>query len=83
MVDKQKGVKNSIRKLCEYFEEEHDFSVSDTCYIADACEKEHSDEMEAAARAAVPDCTIKRRFLSPIIGAHLGKGAIVISFWKK
>ena len=34
-------------------------------------------------RAAVPDCTIKKRFLSPIIGAHLGKGAIVISFWKK
>lgn len=83
MVDKQKGVKNSIRKLCEYFEEQHDFSVSDTCYIADACEKEHSDETEAAVRAAVPDCTIKKRFLSPIIGAHLGKGAIVISFWKK
>ncbi len=83
VIDKQKGVKNSIRKLCEYFEEQHDFSVSDTFYIADACEKEHADELEQAARAVVPACTIKRRFLSPIIGAHLGKGAIVISFWKK
>ena len=83
LIDKQKGVKNALRKLAEIFSEKHDFSSSETVYVVDACEEIHADELEKEVLAIAPESKVKRRLLSPIIGAHLGKGAVIVSFWKK
>ena len=81
MIDKQRGVKNSLIKLSQCFKENYKPEISNSVYIVDACEKANADALEKLIKEIAPDCNIKKKFLSPIVGAHLGSGALVVSFY--
>ena len=81
MINKQKGVKKCLQVISEYFKDNYDPTVSTSVYIIDANEKESADELEALVKEIAPNCTIKRKLLSPIIGAHVGPGSVLISFF--
>ncbi len=81
MINKQKGIKKSLQVMGEYFRENFDPTISKTVYIIDANESETADEMAEIIKEIAPDCVIKRRLLSPIIGAHVGPGSVLISFF--
>ena len=77
---KQRGYKPSINKVVEYYLENADLDNPQTVYITHADEESYANELADKIRAANPLCTIKIRVLSPIIGVHLGPGAMVLSF---
>ena len=81
MIGKQKGIKKTISYLAELFKKHYNSEISNLVYISDACEEDVSNELEKVIKEIAPDCEIKKRLLTPIVGAHLGSGAIVISFW--
>lgn len=81
MIGKQKGLKKSLLTLGEHFKENYNPEISNSVYILDACETESADELEKIIKEIAPDCNIKRGLITPIVGAHLGSGAILISFW--
>jgi len=81
IVDKQKGVKKSIQAISEYFRDNFDPKTSKSVYIIDANEEQTADELTQLVRAIAPDCIIKRKLLSPIVGAHIGPGSVLISFF--
>ena len=51
-------------------------------YICHADELRNAEELAAKVKEANPNCQIKIRLLSPIIGAHLGPGAVVLGYIK-
>lgn len=81
MIGKQKGLKKSLITLGEHFKNNYSSEVSNSVYILDACESDYADELEKIIKEIAPDCNVKRRLITPIVGAHLGSGALVISFW--
>lgn len=81
LIDKQKGVRKSLIKLGNLFKENYNPKISNSVYIVDACEKENADELEKIIKEVAPDCNVKRKLLTPIVGAHLGSGAIVVAFY--
>lgn len=81
MINKQKGIKKSLQVISEYFKENYDPTISKSVYIIDANEKESADELEGLIKQLAPDCIIKRKLLSPIIGAHVGPGSVLVSFF--
>lgn len=81
VIDKQKGIKNSLLKLGQLFKENYNPKISNSVYIVDACEKENADSLEKILKEIAPDCNIKRKLLTPIVGAHLGSGAMVVTFY--
>ncbi len=83
MMDKQKGVKRAIAKMSEIFRARHDFTISNTVYIVDAFEDENAIMLEQLVKEIDPSSLIKRVKLSPIIGAHLGSGAVAMTYFGK
>lgn len=81
MIAKQKGVKKSLAYIAEQFKKHYNPEISNLVYIVDACETESANELVKLVKEIAPDCEIKRKLLTPIVGAHLGSGALVISFW--
>ena len=81
MIGKQKGIKKTISYLAELFKKNYNPEISNVVYICDACEEDVSNELEKVIKEIEPDCVIKKTLLTPIVGAHLGSGAIIISFW--
>lgn len=81
MIGKQKGAKKSLTYLGELFKNNYNPEISNTVYIVDACESENANELEKIIKGIAPDVVVKRKLLTPIVGAHLGSGALVISFW--
>ena len=81
VISKQKGMKKSLAYMGELFKKYYNPEISNIVYIVDACESTTADEMEKIIKEIAPDCLIKRKLLTPIVGAHLGSGALVISFW--
>ena len=81
MIGKQKGIKKTIAYLAELFKKHYNPEISNIVYITDACEADVSNELEKVIKEIAPDAIIKKKLLTPIVGAHLGSGAIVISFW--
>ena len=81
MIGKQKGIKKTISYLAELFKKHYNPEISNLVYITDACEADVSNELENVIKEIAPDAIIKKKLLTPIVGAHLGSGAIVISFW--
>ena len=66
--------------LGEYFKNNYNPETSKSVYIVDACESEYADELEKIIKEVAPDCEVRRKLLTPIVGAHLGSGALVIAF---
>ncbi len=83
MIGKQKGLKKSLQTLGEHFKNNYSFDSSNTVYIVDACEESYALELENIIKEIAPDCVVKRKLLTPIVGAHLGSGALIISFMGK
>lgn len=81
MIAKQKGLKKSLSYLGELFKKHYNPEISNVVYIVDACESETAEQLVDIVKEIAPDCKIKRKLLTPIVGAHLGSGALVISFW--
>ena len=81
MIGKQKGIKKTISYLADIFKKNYNPEISNVVYICDACEAEVSNELEKAIKEIAPDCKIKKTLLTPIVGAHLGSGAMIVAFW--
>lgn len=80
MWGKQRGYKMSINKMVEYFLERTDASKPQTVYISHANDEAYANELADKIKAENPNCDIKIRLLSPIIGVHLGPSAMVLCF---
>ena len=80
MWGKQRGYKASTNKMVEYYLEKADLTKPYTVYITHANEESYANELAEKLKAANPLCEIKIRVLSPIIGVHLGTGAMVLAF---
>ncbi len=80
---KNRGVKKSIKALVDYYAEHHNDDPDSVVYVCDADEHENSEKVIQEILAINPNAIIKRTFISPIIGAHLGKGSVLIGYWEK
>lgn len=81
MWGKQRGYKPAIHKLIdEYYTKNADLVNPVTVYICHANEESYATELAQKIKAVSPLCNIKIRLLSPIIGVHLGPGAMVLGF---
>ena len=80
MWGKQRGYKASTNKMIEYYLENADLSCAQTVYITHADEESYARELAEKLKEANPLAEIKIRVLSPIIGVHLGTGAMVLAF---
>lgn len=83
MIEKQKGLKKSLVSLGGHFKNNYSPEISNSVYILDACESDYADELEKIIKDIAPECNVKRRLITPIVGAHLGSGALVLAFWGK
>lgn len=79
---KQRGIKLSIKKLVEFYMQYADLNSPCPLYICHADEQANAQLLAEKVKEANPSCEIKIRLLSPIIGAHLGPGALVLGFVK-
>lgn len=77
---KQRGYKASIRKIIDYYLENADVNNKHTVYITHADEESYANELAEKIKEVSPLAEIKIRVLSPIIGVHLGTGAMVLAF---
>ena len=80
MWDKQRGYKASTNKMVEYYLQNADVEHPQLVYITHADQENYATELAEKIKAVSPLCTIKIRMLSPIIGVHLGNGAMVLGF---
>lgn len=80
---KQRGVKMSIKKLVEFYLANADLNSPYPLYICHADEETNAKELAEKVKEANPNCgEIKFTLISPIIGAHLGPGALILNFAK-
>ena len=80
---KNRGVHKSMDALINYYKEHHCDDPDSIVYVCDADENKNSDELARRILEVNPNAVIKRRMLSPIIGAHLGHGSLVLGYWQK
>lgn len=80
MWGKQRGYKPSMNKMVEYYLERADISQPQTVYITHANDEAYAMELSDKIKEAHPNCDVKIRLLSPIIGVHLGPSAMVLAF---
>ena len=80
MWEKQRGYKASTHKMIEYYLGKADLEHAHTVYITHADEESYANELAEKIKEVSPLCNIKIRTLSPIIGVHLGTGAMVLAF---
>lgn len=80
---KQRGIKLSIKKLVDFYLDKIDPAEKNCIYICHADEDANASELAAKITSVSPDCEVKTVLLSPIIGAHLGPGALVLCFVTK
>lgn len=76
------GIKKALKYFVDLFETTHDDNYK-TVYIMHADEDKNSSLLVDMLLEKFPNLEIRRRLLSPIIGAHLGSGLVGIGFYKK
>lgn len=76
------GIKKALKYFVELVETTRDPSCN-VLYIMHADEDKNSSLLQDMLLERFPDLQIRRRMLSPIIGAHLGSGLVGIGFCKK
>lgn len=82
--DKKKGNTSAVSELCKMFGTLNlSMFDNDAVYIIDADAPELGDKLEQFVKIAKPSVTIRRRMLSPIIGAHTGPGMAAVCFMGK
>ena len=80
MWGKQRGYKASIRKMIDYYLQNADLDNNQTVYITHADEVDYANKLAEKIKEVSPNCNVKIRVLSPIIGVHLGTSAMVLGF---
>ena len=82
--NKKRGNASAVLELCKQFEKYYiDLYRNDVVYIVDADAKGIADELEQLVKIVKPEVIIRRRILSPIIGAHTGPGMVAVCFMGK
>lgn len=82
--DKKRGNTTAISELCKLFGMYYtDLHRDDVIYIIHADAPELAEKLEQFVKIAKPDVTVRRRMLSPIIGAHTGPGMAAVCFMGK
>ena len=76
------GIKKALKYFVDLFASTRD-EAYDTVYIMHADEEKNSTILQTMLLEKFPNLQIRRRLLSPIIGAHLGSGLVGIGFYKK
>ncbi len=76
------GIKKSLKYMTDLYDETHDPN-SNVLYIMHADEDKNSLSLVEMIKEKYPNVQIRRRLLSPIIGAHLGVGLVGMGFIKK
>lgn len=82
MQSKCKGMSAGLKYLLNYLEQNRDESKN-ILYIAHTNEDKYAGEFENMVKEKYPDMEIRKKLLSPIIGAHLGGGSVAIFFYDK
>ena len=83
-IEKIRGKKKMIKKLLELIEENPEFDDINKEFIIVESSKEYGDEAEILIAEKFEDAKINRRYeFGPIIGTHIGNGALAILFRKK
>lgn len=80
---KCKGEMKAVKFISDIFVEEFDPQSDAPVYILHADNEKAADVLAAKVREAFPSATVKNMLLSPVIGTHLGPGAVVICYVKK
>ena len=73
-IDKARGTHAAVRKLLENYEKNCTGNPEDVVYICHAAADLTAEMLTAGIRRITPGVTIRRRLMSPIIGAHTGPG---------
>ena len=83
VIEKVRGTKAAVKELLKYYEETS-AATDDAIYICHADAADTADLLEQMILQVTPDAVIRKRMLSPIIGAHTGPGmAAVIHIGKE
>ena len=77
---KQRGYKQSMNKMIEYYLERTNVDTPQTVYITHANDEAYANDLADKIKAVNPLADIKIRMLSTIIGVHLGTSAMVLAF---
>lgn len=73
-IDKARGTHAAVRKLLENYEANCTGNLEDVVYICHTAADLTAEMLEAGIRRITPGVTIRRRLMSPVIGAHTGPG---------
>ncbi len=83
-IEKIRGKKKMIKKLLDLIEESPEFDSANKEFIIVESSKEYGDEAEALISEKFEGAKINRRYeFGPIIGTHIGSGALAILFRRK
>ena len=83
-IEKIRGKKKMIKKLLDLIEESPEFDSENKEFIIVESSKEYGDEAEVLISEKFEDAKINRRYeFGPIIGTHIGSGALAILFRRK
>lgn len=80
---KARGEKKAIRAMLDVYISDRDPQSSAPVYICDSDSRETAELLGQMVKEVNPAATVKYKTLSPIIGTHLGPGAVVLCFEKK
>ena len=77
-IAKKRGDQMAARELINRFKESFDPDTDDVIYVVDADIPELAEFVKTEVEKLYPDKTIRRTYLSPIIGAHTGPGMVAL-----
>lgn len=80
---KCKGEMKAVKFISDIFTEEYDPQSDAPVYILHADNEKAANLLAAKVSEAFPSAKVKSMLLSPVIGTHLGPGAVVICYVKK
>ena len=81
--EKKRGVKAALKELVDLYAASSEGGEGERVYILHADSDVNADYLEIAVKAVNPKCSIERRMLSPVIGAHTGPGMCAIAHFGK
>jgi DegV family protein with EDD domain len=83
-VEKIRGRKKMFKKLLDLIEESPEFDSENKEFIIVESNKDYGDEAQELILEKFEDAKINRRYeFGPVIGTHIGNGALAILFRKK
>lgn len=80
---KCQGERRALKELADIYKKNADFSADYSVYICDSDNPKGSEALAQSIKAINPDAVIKKVFLTPIIGTHLGPDSVVLCYVKK